>query len=148
MTKRITINNFMSGTRNIHLCNTGHITNGAWAVNPKLMPKIFKDFINKINLKNNLTMDLQRVLDQINTQNFCEIFRLDAELQIKEEFIFFQSKDKILKTAFSAKYILWLEKNIPKIKILAFSPDQPAKLILKGAIIQKIGLLMPFNIEK
>lgn len=153
--RRATIRSFIRNPEYVRICNTGHVTNGHWAFKSGMMPKAFRDKIDKI-VQNEPNKkypppDLQSILNDMKGKKYVEVFPVEEkDLESTDlETIVYQSKDKSFQVGFDMDYILYLKRNVKGMKILACSSDTPAKIIVQGiSDFEKrrrmiIGILMP-----
>lgn len=142
--RRATVRNFVPAHLPIRACNTGHVSNGHWAVLKDMMPKGFQDYI-ALRLLSELEEDLQSILDKMEDETFVEVFPVEeGDLEDENlETVIFQPREGSFQIGFNPLYVLYLKK-IKNLRFFA-SPrwtDVPARLIVKGLIDREIGLLM------
>lgn len=140
---RITVNDFINN-RNFTLrkCNSGHITNGAWMVLEQFMPKGFRDKV-KTNIDTDGEPDGQSILDGMNGKEFYEVKLINPEDIENDDMSFVTYACNKFQIHFKKQYILYLTKNVKRLKIMVSDPAEPAKLVQSGLTGDKeFGLLM------
>jgi len=141
--KRVTINNFIPSPENVRKCDSGHTTNGHWMVLASFLPKVFQDKVAELTSTKDEYPHGQDIIEAMSKRKFYECKFYDQDE--KEEILIYKCTN--FKIAFTAVYILYLHKHIANLKIMASSPDEPAKLIQGSVGIldkdEEIGFLMP-----
>ena len=141
--KRVTINNFIPSPENVRKCDSGHTTNGHWMVLASFLPKVFQDKVAELTSTKDEYPHGQDIIEAMSKREFHECNFSDQNE--KEGILIYKCTN--FKIAFTAVYILYLHKHIANLKIMASSPDEPAKLIQGSVGIldkdEEIGFLMP-----
>ncbi len=143
--RKPTTNSFIGDSLQVYLCDVGqYVTNRHWVLNLEYSPNSFRRKINSI-LKIKGTSSIipfNKKYQEMQKRQFKEVFLVEE----REEAFICESEDKSLKVGFNPKYFSWLVNNIPDIRFLASSSEEPCKLIKKGMMEIEIGFLMPYRI--
>lgn len=144
----MTIKPFIGNQRLLKLSN-GWISNGHWAVDPKLMPKFFRDRIAKETEMQEI--DIRSILNNLEGKRFMKVFPVDLpeserEIHKKNQILLYGPEDHSFLMGFNRNYLNWFLKNFPKLEVMAYDPGRAAWLCEGGIFNRKIGLLMPKRI--
>lgn len=144
---KLTINDFLQNPNNSELkiwkTNSGHVSNGAWMILPKYMPKVFNKKIESLLLDD--IPDGQFIIDGMSKREFFKLELIEPSDLKNDEMEAIGYQCEKFQVFFKKEYVLYLLKHIRKLKIIASSPKEPAKLILHDGIFGDVefGILMP-----
>lgn len=139
MEERITVDDFIGGPRDLQLCDTGHVTNGAWAVLPSGMPEKFLERVKAIQ-ENGKKAPLSMIVRQMENRVFYRVKPLGFRNDNPELVIY---RCPAFEIGLTRKYIDYLKRHRGSFSIEASSPTEPVKLFKDGLIRIEIGILMP-----